>query len=207
MGDGLPKESSIEKQRANICDEHRLENFLKNDRSLDLPKSMAKFTQSIYLNLLKNNGSPNFVFSPLSIHSAMAMLFLGATTNSDTQLELRKALGNLGASPCVVSLLYRQIVQSYKGQGTFLYGNRIWINEDFDINREYEKGVEDYFDASIGNVNFKEPASIAMVNDWVSNITNEKITQLVEEFSPETKLFLANALYFNDKWKFPFGDK
>jgi len=199
-------ESSIDENIAKICHEDQVGKFTEERRALDFPSAMAKFTQSIYLSLLESSESPNFIFSPLSIHSAMSMLFLGSTPDSKTHDELQVALGNLN-NPCIVSLLYREVIQSYKEQDSFVYGNRIWLKEDINVTEDYKKDVEENFDASIEKVNFREPVSVAMVNNWVSNITNDKITQLVEEFSPETKFFLANALYFNEKWKYPFTEE
>merc|ERR1712172_444906 len=44
--------------------------------------SMEKFTQSIYLHMAEKAPNSNFVFSPLSMHSALTMLYLGTTDNS-----------------------------------------------------------------------------------------------------------------------------
>ena len=44
------------------------------------------------------------------------------------------------------------------------------------------------------------------MNNWVSNVTQGQIDSLVDEFAPNTKLFLANALFFKDSWLSPFRD-
>jgi len=200
--------ANIDRQISKICDDNLrgTKEFIKERRALDFPSAMAKFTQSLYVSLLQNYGNTNFVFSPLSIHSALSMLFLGSSINSKTHKELQKALGNIN-SPCVLSLLYRDVLDSYKGQDSFLYGNRVWIKDDFDVNEVYKRNVENNFGASVGKANFSKTEAIAKVNNWVSKVTRGNIKQLVDEFSPETKLFLANALYFNEEWKFPFLDE
>ena len=50
--------------------------------SQKLTSTIAKFTQSIYLHMAEKNQNGNFVFSPLSMHSALTMLYLGTTANS-----------------------------------------------------------------------------------------------------------------------------
>merc|ERR1719351_516787 len=38
-------------------------------------------------------------------------------------------------------------------------------------------------------------------------MTGGKIENLVDSFSADTSLFIANALYFNEKWEIPFLSK
>merc|ERR1719153_653483 len=58
-----------------------------------LESAMGDFTQSIYVHLATSSAQENFVFSPLSLHSALTLLFLGTKNNSTTQEELGVALG------------------------------------------------------------------------------------------------------------------
>merc|ERR1712130_428432 len=75
-------------------------------------QSMEKFTQSIYLHAAEKNPNSNFVFSPLSIHSALTMLYLGTTSNSTTETELKNAMGGLARKE-VVECSYKHIVDIY----------------------------------------------------------------------------------------------
>ena len=54
-----------------------------------LQKSMADFTQSMYLHLAQQTDLTNFVFSPLLLHASLSMLFLGATDGSNTSEAIR----------------------------------------------------------------------------------------------------------------------
>jgi len=200
-----PQEAFIQQQIDKICDPESLRSF-STTRTLDLKSAITKFTQVIYLDLLKKNEGPNFVFSPLSIHSALSLLFLGASLNSETQRELQKAIGTFN-NPCVLSLLYKNVIDSYEAQESFLYGNKIWLKEEFMINEEYQREVKRDFNAEIERVSFTDPKTLEIVNGWVKDLTRGKIEELVKAFSPETKAFLANALYFKEKWKYPFTDK
>merc|ERR1712066_746782 len=46
-----------------------------------------------------------------------------------------------------------------------------------------------------------------MGNQWVSDKTNGLIPSLVDSLDPQTAIFIANALYFKDKWLYPFQEK
>ena len=46
------------------------------------------------------------------------------------------------------------------------------------------------------------------INDWIEEETEEKIKDLIPQgaISPLTRLVLANAIYFNGSWQFPFSE-
>ncbi|MGC9343975.1 MAG: serpin family protein, partial [Bacteroidales bacterium] len=48
------------------------------------------------------------------------------------------------------------------------------------------------------------PASVDIINNWVSDKTHEKITSIIESIPPQTAMYLINALYFYGNWKFEF---
>ena len=85
---------------------------------------MAQFTQSIYVHLAKTSDQENFVFSPLSLHSALSLLYLATTDNSPTQDQLGAAMGIINSHD-LVKTAYQKQVQQYRNQTSFLYGNHI----------------------------------------------------------------------------------
>lgn len=56
------------------------------------------------------------------------------------------------------------------------------------------------------NIDFTKESSVEEVNSWISNQTRGLVPKLVQGFSPSTLVFLANALYFKDKWLVPFQE-
>jgi len=171
-----------------------------------LKDGMADFTQSMYLHLAQQPDLTNFVFSPLSLHSSLSMLFLGTTHNSDTSEEMAKALGVVN-NRNILKLGYHNIVKTYTAEQNFLYGNNFWVQSGFQLNATFEKLVRDNMNSDVASLDFAEADSVRKVNAWVGNMTGGKIDNLVDSFSPDTTLFIANALYFNEKWEIPFMDK
>jgi len=174
-----------------------------------LEDAIEDFTQSIYVDLATKSGDENFVFSPLSLHSAMSLLFLGSTHDkqgfSETADELRVALGRVNSKP-VLTQAYKLLVSHYLTQPSLLYGNHIWLGADFALQPEFEEMVKTKFLSGISNTDFRTKEAVGIVNNWVSNVTQGQIDSLVDEFAPNTKLFLANALFFKDSWLSPFKD-
>merc|ERR1712168_242918 len=171
-----------------------------------LQSAIADFSQSLYTQLAETSGDENFVFSPLSLHSALSLLYLGTKDNSSTQQQLGAAMGIIN-NPQLLRQSYQQVVQSYRGQHSFLYGNHIWVGEGFALKPDYVELVSSQFASNISSLDFAGTHPEQEVNDWIEKMTGGKISNLVDSFSSGTMMFLANALYFNEKWLQPFEDK
>jgi len=198
-------DESLESQNKNTDFCVRTDQHFLNHARKQFTQSMEKFTQAIYLHTAEKNPNSNFVFSPLSIHSALTMLYLGTTTNSTTENELQKAMGGL-ASKKSVQCSYKNIVDVYSREENFKYGNKFWLQEGFDVNPNFKQKVQKILNSGAENINFNAVDSVDLVNAWVAVMTNQKIKKMVEEFSSNTVLYLANALYFKEEWLVPFDD-
>jgi len=183
----------------------RTDEVFLNHARRQFTQSMEKFTQSIYLDAAEKNPNSNFVFSPLSIHSALTMLYLGTTTNSTTERELKDAMGMI-ASKETVQCSYKSIVDVYNQEKNFKYANKFWLQQGYDVNPNFKQKVEKVLNSGAQNINFNAEDSVDLVNAWVATMTNQKIKKMVEEFSSNTVLYLANALYFKEEWLVPFDD-
>ena len=173
-------------------------------KSLD--DGMADFTQAMYLHLSQQPDVSNFVFSPLSIHSSLSMLYLGTTHGSNTSDELAIALGIIN-NRNFVKIAYNDLVKTYREEENFKYGNNFWVQNGFSVNSSFAKLVKDNMNSDVANLDFADAESVRRVNNWVANMTGGKIEILVDSFSADTSLFIANALYFNEKWEIPFLSK
>merc|ERR1712012_59132 len=173
-------------------------------KSLD--DGMADFTQSMYLHLSQQPDVSNFVFSPLSIHSSLSMLYLGTSHGSNTSDELAIALGIIN-NRNFVKIAYNDLVKTYREEENFKYGNNFWVQNGFSVNSSFAKLVKDNMNSDVDNLDFADAESVRRVNNWVANMTGGNIDNLVDSFSADTSLFIANALYFNEKWEIPFLSK
>lgn len=171
-----------------------------------LKEGMASLTQSLYLHMATKGDKDNFVFSPLSIHSSLAMLYLGTTHWSDTSEELARAIGIVNNRD-LLKLGYRGVVDTYANETNFLYGNNFWIQDGFEVNETFLKLIRDNMNSGVDMIDFSQADSVAKVNAWVRQMTGGKIPNLVDSFQADTTLFMANALYFKENWRLPFMNK
>merc|ERR1712018_779443 len=169
--------------------------------------SMNDFTQD-FLAVSWNELGDNYVFSPFRLHSVLAMLTTGATNGSQTQKELLLGFGR-NSKIDVLEKLYGQFVKDYKTpdiEKMLIFGNRVWTTQ-----RYFPKSLEAYKNdiAKLYDAEFLElPAENGEVdiNNWVSDITKGKISNIIDSVSPDTAALIVNALYFKASWAKSFED-
>jgi len=170
--------------------------------------SMADFTQDFLSVAMKEQGEKNFVFSPFSMHSVLAMLTSGATDNSTTQKEL---LNGFGRAQKIENLeqLYGQFLKSYKGtdvEKSLKFGNRMWTTPRYfpKIDDDYKSKLENLYGAEFAKFAANNPEK--EVNDWGKEVTQGKIDKIVDSVSPETAFLIVNALFFKASWAKSFDE-
>ncbi len=160
-----------------------------------------RFSVNLYNEL--SQGSGNFVFSPYSIYSAMAMVYEGA--RGETAKELRAVFEFPKPLAPSFSAVYSDITKNESVK----IGNGIWIQEGFPILRSYKEIIEKYYKGKVTSLNFaKEPEkSREIINNYIANETGGKIKNLIPPggVGPGTVFVVTNAIYFNGTWKWKFN--
>merc|ERR1712020_79382 len=149
--------------------------------------SMNDFTQD-FLAVAWDDLGENFVFSPFSLHSVLAMLTSGATNNSKTQTELLAGFGR-NSKIHLLEKLYGQFVKDYKTpeiEKTLKFGNRMWTTPRYHskIEQSYQNMIKKFYDAKFEKLPADEKQAVAAVNNWVNETTNGKISNIIGKFSP-----------------------
>ena len=85
--------------------------------------------------------------------------------------------------------------------------NSMWISDNFSVRNRYVSLLEKDYDAFVTTQNFSDPATVKAINNWCSENTAGKITEIIDELSPNDVMVLINALYFNAPWAEAFDEK
>ena len=135
----------------------------------------------------------NVVVSPYSAAVALSMLAEGA--QGQTRVELDNALGGM---------LYK--AEDLGGNDTVVVksANSVWIDDNFSPRNRYVSLLEKDFDAFLTTLNFADPATLHAINNWCSENTAGKITEILDRLDPSNVMVLINALYFNAPWENEF---
>ena len=132
----------------------------------------------------------NLVVSPYSAGVALSMLMEGA--EGQTRAELDDALNgcifkaeDLGGNDSIV-------VKS---------ANSVWVGDNFSIKNKYVSLLEKDYDAFVTTQDFLDPATVHAINNWCSENTEGKITEIIDRLNSNDVMILINALYFNAPWQ------
>ncbi len=180
------------------------------------------FAAALYQQLSKQDG--NLFFSPYSISLALAMVYGGAHGATETQMAdtLHFTLPQDRLHPAFNSLdqSLESLNQPAGSQPTATPGepqglqlniaNSIWGQKDFPFSQSYLDLLALNYGAGLRLADFMnapEP-SRQEINNWVSDQTNAKIKDLFPQgsISSDTRLALANAIYFKASWYEPFQE-
>ncbi|HTV75349.1 MAG TPA: serpin family protein, partial [Candidatus Baltobacteraceae bacterium] len=81
----------------------------------------------------------------------------------------------------------------------------IWYQAGFHLKPDFIADNRNFFQAALESVDFTSPKSAVVINKWADKATRGEIQNVVQfPFPPQTRVVLANAIYFKGKWENPF---
>jgi len=130
------------------------------------------------------------------------MTYNGAS--GSTQQAMAKTLELQGMSLSEINsgyaALLKQILENADAKVQLKIANSLWANQEVKFQPDFLQRTEDFYQAKVSNLNFKNPTAINNINDWVKDNTAGKINKIVEKIEPNQVLFLINAIYFKGNW-------
>lgn len=145
-------------------------------------------------------GSGDFVWSPYSVASALALAAAGA--RGGTYEELR---GALGAAPADLRLGEAATVG---GDAEIAVANTLWLREGLPVEEEYERAVRGFPGAAVHSAGFATDPELARqaINAEVAKTTRELVKDLLPAGTIDlsTAAVIVNALYLKAAWHTPF---
>lgn len=174
----------------------------------DVSEAYMDFAVKIYSYISSKpaRAPPNVFFSPLSIYTSLSMLSLGA--RSTTRKEILQGMG-LSASKTDkelhgdISKLLRVLNQPTGGD-RFKLGNNIFIEQQAEIERQYQQDLISYYNASIQALCFSDDQAERTINKLISDRTNDKIKELVKNLDFDTLMVFVDYTVFQANWKSEF---
>lgn len=140
---------------------------------------------------------------------ALAMTLNGAGGQTYTQMQ--STLGLTGLTNTEINQSYQNLIAMFSTLDpsvTFNIANSIWYRNTFSVLDSFLVVDSTYFNAKVAALNFNDPSAADVINNWVSEKTNGKITSVVQApLPPEAMMYLINALYFHGTWRYAFDRK
>ena len=155
------------------------------------------FALALFAQLHRQSG--NLCCSPFSIRAALAMAYAGA--QGETARQMEKSLGLLPGENALhpdQQALYKRLTATADGYEMAI-ANSLWTQDGVPLQAAFRDGL---------TVNFRLAAdqARATINQWVEDHTKGRITDLIPlgGVRADTRLVIANAVYFKGKWVSPF---
>lgn len=174
--------------------------------------SMTDFTMLAYSQVAKNNEGKNFVFSPVSVNLAMRMTSAGAEGKTLEQIS-NVVCGRENASSAMRNAQMFISSVTANGESPLKLANSLWVQKDYKLKSSFADTIKMYYQAECNNVDFVKKSArskaISSINKWVSDNTNGKIRNIVNDgvITEYTRMVLANAVCFKCGWLEKFEPK
>jgi serpin B len=152
----------------------------------------------------------NLFVSPYSISSALAMVYAGARGETEQQIAdtFHYNLPQDQLHAAFYALNDDLSNDSTKEAFQLSIANSLWGQEGYPFLAEYLDLIAANYKADLNIVDFGGATEQARqrINDWVREETEDKIKELFAKgtISSDTRLVLANAIYFKAEWETPF---
>lgn len=187
MTSGIDRESDPENLRVAVSS--------NNAFSLELYSNEATSTEG------------NFMLSPASVSSVMAMLIAGA--DGETRDQILQTL-HFSTDDEVLHDGFSQLSKMWNDAETveLNLANRLWPATNQSLLPEYLSLTENYYGAKVESVDYGKPNSATdTINNWVAEQTKDRITGLLQsgDVDSSTRMVLTNAVYFKGDWKSKFS--
>jgi serpin B len=170
----------------------------------------TRFALNLYGQQATNPG--NLFFSPYSISTCLAMLYAGASGNTEQQMS--QVLG-FGTNQEQFASFFGKLQAGLKSdQETnaieLNIANALWIQEDFPVLPSFLETATNQYQASVGQADFTTDADAVTqsINAWVARETRNRIQNILSpgSITRDIRLVLANAIYFLGKWTVSFQE-
>ena len=171
-----------------------------------LAKANFEFALDMYKQLTTKFG--NVFISPLSISTALAMVYLGA--EGSTKEEMADVMKWSSVDNFLHNSMKNTMAEINSGSKDYVLAiaNRLYGRQSGgSFKSTYLARAKALYNAEPKKVDFCKTVETAkIINGWVASKTNEKIKDLVpaSALSCSTLSVLVNAVYFNGTWKFKF---
>jgi serine protease inhibitor len=160
----------------------------------------------IYREITKSQPDQNVFMSPLSVSSALAIVYNGAA--GATESAMATALG-------LNEMTKEEVGQGYRTMLDILnhpvdpdlhlsVANSIWMRKGKSFHDDFVQRSQVDYAAEVSVLDFNSPSAIRTMNRWVKDRTNGKIPSIVDRIDPQSVLYVLNAVYFEGTWTEPF---
>lgn len=157
------------------------------------------FTNKLFYSISENKAKENFVFSPLSLETDLALCATGTAGRTAQEFYSLLGFNSSGKADSSYSSLSRTL-PSADTSVVFSIANSIWADSEVQLLPDYVGRAQEYYDAAARSLDFASGRAAEEVNSWIEDKTRGLVRNVLSE-PVEADLLLVNALYFKGEWQ------
>lgn len=145
----------------------------------------------------------SFFISPLSAQFNLGMVANGAS--GETLQEIESVLSASGSKLQSINSYFLKLMNNLPQLDSttiFQSANSIWIHDESPIKATFQQINQKYFLAETQNLDFSDPKSTDIINQWTKEQTQGRISKILDQTMGNC--ILINTLFFKGGWIFPF---
>jgi len=161
----------------------------------------TRFALNLFGRLARAEPANNVFISPASVSIALAMTYNGA--DGTTKDSMASVLGLDGMSLDEVNranLVLLSNLAYADPKVRLAIANSLWAKQGMPFYDDFLARNRESFGAEVRNLDFGDPNSVKVINDWVSNNTNDRIKNILDMIPDGAILYLVNAIWFKGTW-------
>ena len=165
---------------------------------------LSYFSRNVLAILADLSGkNENLSFSPVSLYIALSMASEGAA--GDTVKAFSNVLclpeGKTAADVCSLLL---SILDRNGDRVKVSSADAVWLAESLSILPSFEEKIRTGYSADVYRADFSTRKAVEEINSWVRKKTNGKIEGVLDEPNALIRMLLANSVYLDAEWMYPF---
>ena len=205
--------SSSEEISGDPDEPKRLVYMIADPQPIQLTEAQRVFANDnnqFTLNFLKtvnevDNTGKSFIYSPLSITYVLGMVNDAAT--GQTEKELEQTLGFHEGGIKAVNEYCKKLIDGLPKVDESVklnIANAIFLNKHYTLKEQFQKDMNDYYDAKAEALDFSSSQTLSRINGWCNEKTNGMIPTILNDVNPNMVSYLLNAIYFKADWRSKF---
>lgn len=181
----------------------------KSEATVPMNNSLASaytsFGFKLFSQVASDEAGKNVFISPMSVAFALAMVWNGAA--GETKEAMARALELQGMSLDDVnraSAALKDGLEKADPKVQLRIANSLWAKKGVSFKPDFTGRNREFYKAEVEELNFADPKAADTINQWVSQNTEGKIKEIIDQIEPSSIMFLINAIYFKGKWAVEF---
>jgi len=169
-----------------------------------LADSRTTFAFRLKDEILKSERGKNVCFSPISMQLCLSTLLNG--TAGDSVEPLRKVLGFGAVSLDQINAANKALADNLAGPNVSI-ADAIWLQRDIEVDDGFRRRLADSYSADFFAERKFDDQTLRDINAWVSDHTQNRVSRILDELSPQSGVVIVNATTFDARWQHEFDPK